>query len=237
MSEVEPLPISSASSVDGVIRVVAVHRELPQQERWLPMLCEPNGARAANFRVLRYRLKKQGDPRIIAVTSALTCEGKTTTAFNLALALAEDGRERVLLVEGNIRRPKIAEMLGFATPSCFALQLDRSLTRPNTPWEVVAAFSDNLHVLAVDSTAVRLGPLCAPAFKSALRRLVGETYAFIVVDCPAVLGTADVNVIADSVDALLLTAVEGRSRRADLRRADEHLAPANIVGTVLLGVQ
>ena len=237
MSEIKPRPSSSASIADEMTRVVAVHKVLPQQERWLPMLCEPNGAPAASFRVLRYRLKKQDDPRIIAVTSALVSEGKTTTAINLALAFAEYGRDRVLLVEGNLRRPKIAEMLGFTTPSCFARQLDRSLQHPDAPWEVVAAFSDNLHVLAVEPTPARFGPLCAPAFKSALRRLVAEAYAFIIVDCPAVLDTADVNVIADSVDALLFTAVEGRSRAADLRRAEERLAPANIVGTVLLGVQ
>ena len=237
MSEAEPLANSNASIVDGITQVVAVHRVLPQQERWLPVLCEPNGARAASFRILRYRLKKQSDPRVLAVTSPLRSEGKTTTAFNLALALAEDGCERVLLVEANLQRPKIAEMLGFSTPSCFARQLDRSLQRPDAPWEVVAAFSANLHVLAVDPTTVRLGPLCAHAFKSALRRLVGHGYAFIVVDCPAVLDSADVNIIADSVDALLFTAVEGRTRAADLRRAEERLAPANIVGTVLLGVK
>ena len=237
MSEVEPLLGSSASSVGDVTRVVAVHKVPPQQDRWLPMLGEPDGPRAASFRVLRYRLKKQNDPRVIGVTSPRNDEGKTTTAFNLAMALAEDGRERVLLVEANFHRPKIAEMLGFAPPSCFARQLDRSLERPVAPWEVVAAFSDNLHVLAVDPTSARLGPLCAPAFKAAMRRLAGQAYAFVVVDCPAVLGTADVNVIADTVDALLFTAVGGRSRAAELRHAEEHLAPANIVGTVLLGAR
>jgi Mrp family chromosome partitioning ATPase len=234
MSEVEPLSNSRTSSVGVITRVVAVHRVPPEQDRWLPMLGDPNGPRAASFRVLRYRLKRQDEPKIIGVTSPRSGEGKTTTAFNLALAFAEDGRQRVLLVEANLHRPKIAEMLGFATFSCFARQLERSLERPDAPWEVVAAFSDNLHVLAVDPTSVRQGPLCAPAFRAAMRRLVGQAYAFIVVDCPAVLGTADVNVIADSADALLLTAVGGRSRAAELRRAEEHLTPANIVGTVLL---
>ena len=234
MSEVEPLLGSRSASVGDVTRVVAVHKVPPQQDRWLSMLSEPNGSRAASFRVLRYRLKKQNDPRVVGVTSPGNDEGKTTTAFNLAMALAEDGRERVLLVEANFHRPKIAEMLGFAPPSCFARQLARSLEHPGAPWDVVAAYSDNLHVLAVDPSSVRLAPLCAPAFKSAMRCLVGQSYAFVVVDCPAVLGTADVNVIADTVDALLFTAVGGRSRAAELRRAEEQLTPANIVGTVLL---
>jgi receptor protein-tyrosine kinase len=234
MSEEEHLRTSRATNLGNIAGVVAVHKVSPPHDRWLPMLSEPSGSCAASYRILRYRLKKQNDPRVIGVTSPLDNEGKTTTAFNLALAIAEDGREHVLLVEANFRRPQIAEMLGFVPPSCFARQLEQSLERPDVPWEVVAAFSDNLHVLAVDPTTERLGPLCAPAFKTAIRRLAGQAYAFVVVDCPAVLGTADVNIIADSVDALLFTAMAGRSRAGELRRAYEHLAPANIVGTVLL---
>lgn len=235
MSEAEPLWGRKPSTIGDVARVVAVHNAAPRRVRWIPMLTEPNGAAAASFRVLRYRLRNQGNPRTIAITSPRATEGKTTTAINLAMALAEDGRERVLLMEANFHRPKIAEMLGFSPPSCFALQLDRSLDNPGAPWEVVAAFSDNLHVLAVDPSLKRPGPMCAPAFKAAMRRLTEQAYAYIVVDCPSVLGSADVNLIVDTVDGLLFSAIGGRSRAGDLRRAQEHLAPANIVGTVLIG--
>lgn len=236
MSELEPMMGRRASVISDVARVVAVH-DARTRIRWVPMLSEPNGPAAASFRVLRYRLRNHGDPRTIAVTSPSTNEGKTTTAINLAMALAEDGREHVLLLEANFHRPKIAEMLGFSPPSCFASQLDRSLEQPRAPWEVVAAFFDNLHVLAVEPNLNRGTQLCAPAFKAAMRRLVSQAYAYVVVDCPSVLGSADVNMIVDNVDALLFSVVSGRSRAGELRRAEEHLAPANIVGTVLLGAE
>lgn len=234
MSDVEPMLGRKSSTIGEVARVVAVHNAPSQQVRWLPMQADPSSPAAASYRVLRYRLRNQGDPRTIAVTSPKAHEGKTTTAINLAMALAEDGRESVLLLEANFGRPKIAELLGFTPPNCFAAQLEHSLDHPTASWEVVAAFSDNLHVLAVDPTR-DLRPMCAPAFKAVMRRLASQAYAYIVVDCPSVLGSADVNMIVDTVDALLFSAITGRSHAGDLRRAEEHLAPANIVGTVLLG--
>lgn len=234
MSEAEPLLGPRPLPAKDVARVVAVHRTTPQRTQQLPLLGQPVGLSAASYRVLRYRLKKHGDPRTIGVTSPLIGDGKTMLAANLALALAEDGRESVLLVEANFSRPRIAELLGFVPPDCFSLQLNRSLELPSASWNVVAAFTDNLHVLAIDPASSGPGALCAPAFRSAMRRLTTNAYAFVVVDCPPVLGSADVNVIADTVDGLLFAAASGRSRARDIRRAAEYLAPANVLGTVLL---
>ncbi|HMA96299.1 MAG TPA: CpsD/CapB family tyrosine-protein kinase [Polyangiaceae bacterium] len=237
MSETEPLLGRKSSTIGGVARVVAVHNTPAQHVRWLPMQTDPSGATAASYRVLRYRLRNQGDPRTIAVTSPKVHEGKTTTAINLAMALAEDGRESVLLLEANFERPRIAELLGFTPPSCFAAQLEHSLDHPSASWDVVAAYFDNLHVLAVDPAQKQSRMMWAPAFKAAMRRLATQAYAYIVVDCPSVLGSAEVNMIVDTVDALLFTAISGRSHAGDLRRAEEHLAPANIIGTILLGAE
>jgi Mrp family chromosome partitioning ATPase len=125
--------------------------------------------------------------------------------------------------------------MGFVPPVCFKKQLDRSLETPNAPWEVVATFWDNLHVLAVDPSRPKDGTLVAHAFKSAVRQLLGHPYAYIVVDCPPVLGSADVNIISEAVDGLLFTTLSGRSRTSDLRQAEEHLRPAHVLGTVLVG--
>lgn len=82
-------------------------------DRRAVILRNPLSARAASFRVLRHRLVDQGDPKAVVVTSAQDCEGKTTCALNLAWALAESGRNRVLLLEVNTARPALAGLLGF----------------------------------------------------------------------------------------------------------------------------
>src|SRR5262249_31102421 len=86
----------------------------------LVMVRAPDSPAAAAFRVLRHRLIERDGLRTVLVTSPRVGEGKTTCAVNLALALCEAGRARVLLLEANFRRPAIARMLGFRPPVCFS---------------------------------------------------------------------------------------------------------------------
>src|ERR1700736_4406317 len=77
-------------------------------------LTNPRSIASEQYRVLRYRLEilaKQGI-KSLAFTSAQSGEGKTTTAVNAALALGRGGRNRVVLVDADLRRPSVANMLG-----------------------------------------------------------------------------------------------------------------------------
>ncbi|MDB5218668.1 MAG: ATPase involved in chromosome partitioning-like protein, partial [Myxococcaceae bacterium] len=74
------------------------------------ILCDPDSERASGFRVLRDGLLAKGLPRVLAVSSAWPGDGKTTCATNLALALAEQTRERLLLVDANFFAPSLASM-------------------------------------------------------------------------------------------------------------------------------
>jgi Mrp family chromosome partitioning ATPase len=65
-------------------------------------------------------------------------------------------------------------------------------------------------------------------------QLRSSGYEQIVVDCPPALGSADVNVIEDSADAVLLTAIAGKTKGESIRKAARQLSPANIVGVVLI---
>ncbi|MEZ4369895.1 MAG: CpsD/CapB family tyrosine-protein kinase [Polyangiaceae bacterium] len=214
--------------------VVATHNQPPQGRSVLPFVTAPDSQLAAGFRVLAHRLKGVDNPRTIAISSPMRDEGKTTLAINLAMALAEHGRDKVLLVEANLRHPRVGEALGFAPPNCFGEQMVRYLDLPGEPWRVVAAFFDNLHVLAVHPRSKGTWLLNAPAFRAAMAQLKEAPYAHIIVDCPGALGTADVNIIEDTTDGVILTAMAGMTKGAHLIRTQEHLAPANILGTVLM---
>lgn len=221
----------------GVVRaeVVATHMDAPPEGLYpLPFVEDMDSPMAASFRVLRYRLREADKLQVLAITSPGPGEGKTTCAINLAMALAEHGRDQVLLLEANVRKPKIGVALGFMPPVCFAKQMSQHLDDPSAPWQVVAAFYDNLHVLPVNPAELRGKLLSPPAIKIAIEQLRQADYKYLVVDCPSVLGSADVNVIEDLVDEVLLTAKVGGTTRESLRAAANHLAPAEFLGTVLM---
>jgi Mrp family chromosome partitioning ATPase len=202
-------------------------------DRRLVLFLEPDSERAARFRILRHHLMDHGRPQVIVVSSAEPGEGKTTCALNLALALAECGRARVLLVEATVRRPQLAAVFGFEPPWCFAEQLGAHRQQPLLPWGFVDIPDMWLHVAAIDPRVEHKQLLDAPAFAIAMERLRMAGYDHIVIDAPAVLGSAEVNLIQDAAEGVLLTCMAGRTTARTLRTAVEQLSPTRILGTVL----
>jgi Mrp family chromosome partitioning ATPase len=200
----------------------------------LVMVGDPDSDRAASFRVLRHHLQEAGNPQVIAVSSPRAGEGKTTTACNLAIALAECGRAKVLLVETHLRRPQLADMFRFTPPWCFAEQLASHRHQPLLPWTFVEIPQLFLDVAAVNPRGDRTQLLDAPAFAIAMERLRTAEYHHIVIDTPPVLGSADVNLIQDAVDGITLTLAAKRSTARDLRRALDQLGDHKISGTVFM---
>ncbi|MCP4447434.1 MAG: tyrosine-protein kinase family protein [Myxococcales bacterium] len=159
--------------------------------------------------------------------------GKTTAAINLAMALAECGRAKVLLVDANVGSPSIASIMRFVPPWCFASQLEKHRDQPFVPWGFVEIAHTDLHVAAIDPRADKRARLDAPAFAIAMERLRLGPYEHIVIDCPSVLGNADVNLIQDATDGVVLAARTKHVTARDIRNAVDQLTPTKILGTTL----
>jgi len=240
---------------DGEIFFVKHNMTEPTDAR-LALVHDRDSARAASYRLLRQRLIEQGDPKVILVTSARNREGKTTSATNLALAYAEQGRSRVLLVEANFRAASLGEVFGFKPPRCFSVQLDRHRDRPLDPWVVVQVAPADVHVVAVHpnccpscsrvlvpgasfcgdcgrkvpNDAVRLDRV---TFAASIQRF-RKAFDYVVIDGPSVLESADVNLIQDTADGIIMAA---RSRHSDaraLKRAMDQVSPAPVLGVALV---
>ncbi|WP_437735163.1 CpsD/CapB family tyrosine-protein kinase [Sorangium sp. So ce1335] len=143
--EVTVRPLPMPDSVDP--KIVMVHA--------------PYSPQADAYRTLRRKLPS-GAGTTIAVTSASPGEGKTSCAINLALALRETVRGRILLVEANIRTPGIAKALRFDPPVCFTEQLQRHVSDRYAPWVVVEQAAPTPAVAPGDDAAdssERNGPL------------------------------------------------------------------------------
>jgi Mrp family chromosome partitioning ATPase len=200
----------------------------------LELVLDPDSQRSAAFRVLRHHLLELGRPQVIVVSSPNAGDGKTTVALNLALALAECGRAKVLLAETHVRRPQLAAAFRLIPPWCFAEQLAAHRAQPQLPWSVVEIAQLWLHVAAINPRIEQTQLLDAPAFAIAMDRLRLAKYDHVVVDAPPVLGSADVNLMADAADAVVLALRARRTTSRDVRRTIDQLGAGRIAGTVLV---
>jgi Mrp family chromosome partitioning ATPase len=201
-------------------------------DRRAVILRNPLSARAASFRVLRHRLADRGDPKVVLITSANDGEGKTTCALNLAWALAESGRNRVLLLEANTARPGLAGLLGFLPPGCFLEQLVQYRAEPARAWTVARGPHD-LDVLAVHQGPEPHPPMHGPSLLAAIASL-RAVYDYMVIDTSAILTGLDVPLLEDAADGIVIAARARQTRGRALHAALEQAGASRVLGVVLL---
>jgi Mrp family chromosome partitioning ATPase len=203
-------------------------------DRRLELLIDPDSDASAAFRILRHHLLEVGRPQVVIVSSPQHGDGKTTVAVNLAMALAECGRAKTLLVETHVRRPQLTTVFQFIPPWCFAEQLAAHRHQPTMPWSLIDIPQLWLHVAAINPRIEQTQLLDGPAFAIAMERLRQAGYDHIVVDAPPVLGSADVNLMTDAADSVIFALHARRSTTRDMRRALEQLGTNKFAGSVLL---
>ncbi|MEU2261850.1 polysaccharide biosynthesis tyrosine autokinase [Streptomyces sp. NPDC019645] len=200
--------------------------------RPLALRDDMHGLRAEGFRRLRTCLQfvdVDRPPKVIAVTSPLSGEGKTSVAVNLAATLAETGAS-VCLVDTDLRRPSTARTLGLIRDAGLTTAL---IGRAEVQQLLQSAGSFSV----LTSGAVPPNPteLLGSAQLRAVLRGLAEKFDHVVVDTAPVLPVADASVIASEVDGYLLVVRASRTSRdqiAEALRALRHVG-ASVVGTVL----
>ena len=172
-------------------------------------------------------------PRVIVVSSPGSREGKTTLALNLAAVLGRGGK-KVLLIEADLRRPRLARQLaltgaGLAEVICG----DAHPTAAIQPWRDGA-----VDVLVAGATPARPSDLLESARMREFIEEVRDSYDYVLIDTPPVLGATDATVLGVLSDACLLTVRHGSTRREDLAEAVAMLTRLRVpvLGVVLNGV-
>lgn len=191
-----------------------------------------NSVTTEAFRKLRTNLQflnVDNPPRVIMLTSSVSGEGKSTTAINLALALAEI-EHNVVLVDGDLRCPKVHTYLGLIGQVGFSTVLSGGSTLRES---VQPTRYPGLTVLA--SGPIPPNPsalLGSQSAKKVLAQLRAD-YDYVIVDSAPLLAVADASVLAASVDGVLLVTRYGKTRREQLEHS---VASLQNVGAQLLGV-
>jgi capsular exopolysaccharide synthesis family protein len=216
----EPLRFDTLRiSVNSESRLVS----LPNEESPAGEAFHLLGVRLRHLRRVR-PLKK------ILVTSTIPQEGKSMVAANLACTLALRTQQRVLLLEGDVRRPTQAKIFGIERKQgiCEWLQGERSLAKSIYFLETAGicifpsgvATGNSLELLQ----SGRLGPM--------MEQLT-SWFDWVVIDSPPILPLADTSVWTTLSDGILLITRQGVTQKRQLKRGLEALGPQKLIGAIL----
>ena len=201
-------------------------------------LRDPHSGIAESYRNLRTALllSTSGQPpQVILITSAQPQEGKTSTALNLAISLAQRGGD-ILLLDGDLRMPRIARALEMDWP----YGLSNILTGTHPVEQVVFQSPEvaNLYVLPSGPTPPNPAELLGSESMARLLLALRSRFAHIIIDSPPILTITDGTLLSVMADGTVLVARGGVTTRESLRYATNLLAKVNarILGVLLNGV-
>jgi capsular exopolysaccharide synthesis family protein len=180
---------------------------------------------------LRY-LGADNTVKVIAMTSSVPSEGKSTLNYNLCMMLAALGH-RVLLIDADLRKPTIHKLSARPNKNGLSTALVTSI-----PWQDLVQKADgnsNLHILTAGSIPPNPMLLLDSDKMTTLLQECRQEYDYVLVDTPPVVGITDALCLASKVDAFILVAAIDRSTRSGISRALEVLsnASANVVGVLI----
>jgi capsular exopolysaccharide synthesis family protein len=220
--------------LDGVSTISVDGKQLASS---LVAEVRPQSAAAEAFRHVRTNIQFSTSDVLLEtllVTSPGAGDGKTVTASNLAIVMAQAGR-RTLLVDGDLRRPRLHDLFDLDRAPGLAelLASDADVSGSNiqkTPIE-------NLQVLSAGASVDRPAERLSTAQLRTLLRSLKERFDFIVIDTPPVLAATDATYLSTQCEGTMVVARAGETTRPELQHALEDLVDvgATVIGMVLNG--
>jgi capsular exopolysaccharide synthesis family protein len=199
-----------------------------------PLLTQvpPQSPRAESFRQIRTNLQfahVSHSSKSVVVTSSLPGEGKSTTAVNMAISLAQTG-QRVALVDADLRRPMVGEYLGLDGSAGLTTYLvgHGSLEDMLQPWG-----TDDLYVLTSGMIPPNPSELLGSSAMSGLIKTLEAGFDAVVIDAPPLLPVTDAAVLAQRVGGVVLVVGSQIVKVNDLQKS---LSSLSMVEADLLGV-
>lgn len=215
----------------------------------------PKSTLAESYRALRTNLKFTGlkdDMKNILFTSSSPQEGKSTVVANLAITMAQDGK-KVLLIDGDMRKPMVAHIFGIEQTSGLA-----DIILGNYSWrDVVRTVSDvmmgkmsvddvmmtpgmdNLNIITSGSIPPNPSELVSADTINQIINEAKSEYDLILWDAPPILSATDAAILSSKMDGVVMVYRVGRIARNTLKRAKTQLdnVHAHVIGVVLNGLK
>ena len=200
----------------------------------------PNSLITEQYRMLRTNLKTEmakGQAKVILISSAIHGEGKTITAANLAHSLAEMENCKVLLVDADLRRGKVADYLGLGKDLPGLTDL---LSKNLASKEIMVRNSvPNLFILPCGPVAKNPSELVGSHRFRTLIKELRNRFDYVLIDSPPIMSVADASILARETDGLLMVIQARRTPKTVVAHANQLFKQSDVrlLGYVLTNVE
>jgi protein-tyrosine kinase len=229
---VSPVPQHS-DEPPSVYRPAPVDAAIMERNRVLLRIPDVGISRA--YKILRTRVLHRlaaNNWNTLGITGTAAGEGKTLTAVNLALALAQDVNTSVFLVDTDLQRPQVGAYLGMTYDYGLTDYLQGHAKLEQIIYDIgVKRLAIVPNATSVENSSELLGSPRMAEFVNALD--VQAPRRIVVFDMPPLMVTDDVLAFAPRVDSFLLVVSQGQTARRTLSNAKEVLTELNLMGVVL----
>ncbi|MFC7685337.1 CpsD/CapB family tyrosine-protein kinase [Ureibacillus sp. GCM10028918] len=194
----------------------------------------PKSINAEQYRTVRTNINfsmPDQELHTLLVTSASPSEGKSTSASNIAIVFAQEGK-KVLLIDADMRKPTMHHT--FKVQNAYGLS--NVLTRQCEAKEAIQRSEiENLWILTSGPIPPNPAELLASKNMTALTEQLSEEFDLLLFDTPPILSVADAQIVSNKVDGTILVINTGKSEKDSAIKAKELLlaAKANILGVIL----
>lgn len=197
---------------------------------------EPKSIVAESYRTLRTNIQYSSfdkEYKVIVVTSSDPSEGKSTTAGNLALSMAQDDK-KVILIDCDLRKPslhkkfKISNLVGLSDVIIGKTDLVKAVNR----------YNKNLVILTSGKIPPNPSEMLSSKTMENLLETLKESFDYIILDTPPVQAVTDSQILSTKADGTILVVRAEKTKRESVQNAVNLLKKvnANIIGTVLNGI-
>ena len=201
----------------------------------LVALVSPKANVSEQYRTLRAKIlqmQREKGLKTLLVASAGVSEGKTLTAINLASTMAQEIDLKILIVDGDLRRPAVHQYLG--TPH--ALGISDYLTE-NCSLESIICNTNlrNFFVVTAGTVVEKPAELLNSSRMDEFLSYAAQTFDWVIFDSPPLAGLADGDVLASKVDGIVFVVRAFQTPASLFQKAMETLRTKNVLGVVLNG--
>jgi len=201
---------------------------------------DPKALITEQYKILRTNvlsISKTKPPKMLAVSSSIHSEGKTLTALNLAMTIAQSTHNpRVLLIDADLRRGRVAKYLGVKQPVGLTDILKDEVNPSDALFNIDV---ENLTFIAAGPVPTNPVELLSSDRMHRLLTLMRSKFDHILIDTPPVISVTDAGIVGAQCDGVLMVIQAGRTQRGIVKRATEllHQAHSKVLGHILTNIE